>query len=542
MRRVVVVAASLAAAAGLAQVPNKLGYQGRLLRGDGAPESGIVAMNFNVYDAATGATTLGCDAAQVALSDGFYSILLGDLGNCPGGAPAIAPALFDGRELYLELVVGGLPLAPRQRIGTVAYAHRAGNAVNLRGGTVEASSVTVGGASGMSITNTGIALGGTTVVDGSGKATVATGAGLTGNGSTAVPVRVASGGVTSAMLASDSQSLGRVSAGALGASGSTVGVGTLTPQGLLDVNSGGSDTSALFVRADPAIGNRGGVIHHQSSTYAWQEVAQGTGSATGGLLTFNYVDRSAPGTKVASYVLTLRASGNVGVGQLADGNNADYSVSVERHGTGAVPGTYTAGTPALSVIDLSGDGPTTPDPIGVVTIGAGRIADGDANAHNANILYVGNDNGAGLKVDGRRNVFVGYQAITNNTLNRSLMVQDRVGIGTSTPQNRLDVAGNEYFYPQYTPAQVLAEATCTALKVGGGWTFAVPRPCSGTAPDCATLCASLTEAQAGTLSCFNSLHIYGNQPAEAVSTLGLKTHRYNACGGGCGPNYCCCGN
>src|SRR5205807_3301505 len=62
--------------------------------------------------------------------------------------------------------------------------------------------------------------------------------------------------------------------------GGFVGVGTAQPQGLLDINSVGSDTSALFVGADPGVFNRGGIIHHQSSTYAWQELAQTTSSAT----------------------------------------------------------------------------------------------------------------------------------------------------------------------------------------------------------------------------------------------------------------------
>ncbi len=95
-----------------------------------------------------------------------------------------------------------------------------------------------------------------------------------------------------------------------------MGVGTTTPQGLLDINSGsgGLDASALFVRSDPGVFGRGGIIHHQSATYAWQELAQTTGSATDGYLAFHYVNRTAPGTKVTSNVLALRANGNVGIG------------------------------------------------------------------------------------------------------------------------------------------------------------------------------------------------------------------------------------
>ena len=93
-----------------------------------------------------------------------------------------------------------------------------------------------------------------------------------------------------------------------------MGIGTASPQGLVDLQSGDSDTGALFVRASPSVGDRGGIIHHQSSTYAWQELAQGTGTTNGGSLVYNYVNRTAPGTKVAEDILVLQADGDVGIG------------------------------------------------------------------------------------------------------------------------------------------------------------------------------------------------------------------------------------
>jgi hypothetical protein len=105
-----------------------------------------------------------------------------------------------------------------------------------------------------------------------------------------------------------------------------VGVGTNQPQGLVDIHSGGADRSALYVRADPSVGSRGGIIHHQSATYGWQEVAQGTGSDIAGSLAFHYVNRTAPATKISSNVLTLQAGGNVGVkGNITAGGDAVQS-------------------------------------------------------------------------------------------------------------------------------------------------------------------------------------------------------------------------
>jgi len=94
--------------------------------------------------------------------------------------------------------------------------------------------------------------------------------------------------------------------------------------------------------------------------------------------------------------------------------------------------------------------------------------------------------------------------------------------------------------------QMQAQATCTALMAAHtttakGWTFAVQRKCGGGAPTCEQVCGGMKESQAGSLKCFNSLHIYSNKPWSAVSKVGLKTYVYGACGGGCGPNYCCCG-
>jgi len=99
---------------------------------------------------------------------------------------------------------------------------------------------------------------------------------------------------------------------------------------------------------------------------------------------------------------------------------------------------------------------------------------------------------------------------------------------------------------------IIAQGACTGLypSLGsGGYVFAVPRQCSNSSPDCRAVCADLGR-NAGTanlretlqkreLSCFNSVHVYDSEPAE-LSAPGLRSYVYNACGGQCGPNYCCC--
>ena len=120
---------------------------------------------------------------------------------------------------------------------------------------------------------------------------------------------------------------------------------------------------------------------------------------------------------------------------------------------------------------------------------------------------------------------------------------DRIGVGTSTPGSTLDVNGIQHFYAEFTGAQILAQATCTALvPPGQEFVFAVRRDCGG-GVSCNDICDGLFEAQAGQLACFDALHVYANanQPAATTGVLGLKTLRYDTClHTTCGPNYCCC--
>ncbi len=129
---VLLIAASATAAA---EVPGRLGYQGRLLKSDGSPEAGSKSITFSLYDAATGGTNpLWTETQTLALSDGYYATFLGSVQSFGAG-------LFDGRTLYLELKVDGAALSPRQEVGTVPYALLAGG---VSGGVVDAAEIKVG--------------------------------------------------------------------------------------------------------------------------------------------------------------------------------------------------------------------------------------------------------------------------------------------------------------------------------------------------------------------------------------------------------------
>jgi hypothetical protein len=113
--------------------------------------------------------------------------------------------------------------------------------------------------------------------------------------------------------------------------------------------------------------------------------------------------------------------------------------------------------------------------------------------------------------------------------------------GAVTLAGDLNVAGYQDMTAKGTLGQMMAQAACTAMNATGNWTFAVPRTCGAGQPDCTAVCNAVYESQVNRqLICYDSLHVYGNQPARADATLGMKILKYGSCGGSCGPNFCCC--
>eukprot|EP00092_Neocalanus_flemingeri_P042759 GFUD01046889.1.p1 GENE.GFUD01046889.1~~GFUD01046889.1.p1 ORF type:complete len:131 (-),score=20.15 GFUD01046889.1:60-452(-) len=95
----------------------------------------------------------------------------------------------------------------------------------------------------------------------------------------------------------------------------------------------------------------------------------------------------------------------------------------------------------------------------------------------------------------------------------------------------------------------MAASACVGISLPGYQTVvAVRRQCGGVA-DCTAVCENADPfgngAANGGFTCFNSLHVYNNRPilgkyGENAGKYGPIIHKYGACGGGCGPNYCCC--
>jgi len=98
-----------------ASPPSLINYQGRLVDGTNLVNS-TVGLTLQFYNASVGGTLLYADSNQVAVVDGLYSTFLGD--NTTSGN--LISALTNA-EVWLEVMVNGAALTPRERIVSVGY-------------------------------------------------------------------------------------------------------------------------------------------------------------------------------------------------------------------------------------------------------------------------------------------------------------------------------------------------------------------------------------------------------------------------------------
>ncbi len=100
----------------VAQVPRTMNYQGKLTDSSGVAITGAHAIEFRLFDSETGGTALWSEThASVAVSHGLFDAILGST------TPIDLP--FD-EQYWVELVVDGETMAPRQPLTSVPYANR----------------------------------------------------------------------------------------------------------------------------------------------------------------------------------------------------------------------------------------------------------------------------------------------------------------------------------------------------------------------------------------------------------------------------------
>lgn len=107
-------------------VPGLINYQGKLTDSGGNSLDGVFSMTFLLYSASSDGSSLWNETQSVSVTDGIYSIELGSVSPFPAG-------LFDNAALYLEVVIGGETLSPRQPLTSTAFAMKAADADTLDG-------------------------------------------------------------------------------------------------------------------------------------------------------------------------------------------------------------------------------------------------------------------------------------------------------------------------------------------------------------------------------------------------------------------------
>ncbi len=107
----------------LAAAPTQISYQGKLTDNLGAPlPSNNYALKFRIFNAVSGGALLWAENQTVTVVGGVYNVNLGQGATTTG---TFDHNLFSNDNRWLEVVVGGEVLSPRQRITSVAYALQA---------------------------------------------------------------------------------------------------------------------------------------------------------------------------------------------------------------------------------------------------------------------------------------------------------------------------------------------------------------------------------------------------------------------------------
>ena len=96
--------------------PEQINYQGYLTDSGGNPISGTVTLEFSIWDAATGGSSIWSETHNnVPVSAGYFSVQLGSQGS------PLMTSYFKGSPRYIQVVYGATTF-PRQIFGSVPYA------------------------------------------------------------------------------------------------------------------------------------------------------------------------------------------------------------------------------------------------------------------------------------------------------------------------------------------------------------------------------------------------------------------------------------
>ncbi len=106
--------------------PGTIVYSGKLLDSAGNIVNGNLDMTLSVYNVLAGGSPLYVDrntgAEQVTVTDGLYSVVIGDDAGGGGTYTTLKEALESSSTCFIEISIGGVALSPRERFQAVPYA------------------------------------------------------------------------------------------------------------------------------------------------------------------------------------------------------------------------------------------------------------------------------------------------------------------------------------------------------------------------------------------------------------------------------------
>lgn len=107
---------------GKAGIPHEINYQGYLTDDAGNAITDALEMVFSIWDTPSSGNQLWSETQpEVAVIDGLFNVLLGSVNPIP-------PGIFTGAPCWLQTQVGSEILSPRKEIVSVGYAYCAGRA------------------------------------------------------------------------------------------------------------------------------------------------------------------------------------------------------------------------------------------------------------------------------------------------------------------------------------------------------------------------------------------------------------------------------
>lgn len=135
------------------------------------------------------------------------------------------------------------------------------------------------------------------------------------------------------------------------------------------------------------------------------------------------------------------------VGRNAGGDTTNYGLSINRHGDLNCSHAYTT-VPAFIISEFSNAGPTSGlvDVAGIWNLSFGRYSHTMTNAKFASLMFIGYDGAMGpLRVDGRGNMFVGYDRTAANGSDATFSLLVACGIAAGSYQYCVPPSGGALF-------------------------------------------------------------------------------------------------